>query len=124
MSIISHDPSARQFTTEVDGRRAQLDYTLAGRAMTVTHTRVPEEIGGRGIAAELMSAALSTARSAGWTVTPACSYAAAYMAKHPQGAEQGSAERSPEQRHVDDLLDEALDESFPASDSPSVGGSS
>jgi len=25
---------------------------------------------------------------------------------------------------VDELLDEALDESFPASDSPSVGGSS
>jgi len=116
MSIISHDPSAHRFTTEVDGRRAQLDYTLAGRAMTITHTRVPPEIGGRGIAAELMSAALSTARSAGWEVTPACSYAAAYMAKHPQD--------SAEQRHVDDLLDEALEESFPASDSPSVGGSS
>ena len=56
------------------------------------------------------------ARAAGWSVTAACSYAAAYMAKHPQD--------SAEQRHVDDLLDEALDESFPASDSPSVGGSS
>ena len=49
-------------------------------------------------------------------MTPACSYAAAYMAKHPQD--------SAEQRHIDELLDEALDESFPASDSPSVGGSS
>ena len=120
MSIISHDPSAHRFTTEVEGRHAQLDYTLAGRVMTITHTRVPPEIGGRGIAAELMSAALSAAQSAGWTVTPACSYAAAYMAKHSQSSAQGSAE----QRHVDDLLDEALDESFPASDSPSVGGSS
>jgi uncharacterized protein len=120
MSIISHDPSAHRFTTEVDGSRAQLDYTLAGRDMTITHTRVPPEIGGRGIAAELMSAALSTARSAGWEVIPACSYAAAYMAKHPQGSDEDSAE----QRHVDVLLDEALEESFPASDSPSVGGSS
>ena len=58
MSIISHDPSAHRFTTEVDGRRAQLDYALTGRVMTITHTRVPPEIGGRGIAAELMSAGL------------------------------------------------------------------
>jgi predicted GNAT family acetyltransferase len=116
MNTVSHDPDARRFTTEVDGSRAQLDYTLDGRNMTITHTLVPPEIGGRGIAAELMSAALSAARAAGWSVTAACSYAAAYMAKHPQD--------SAEQRHVDDLLDEALDESFPASDSPSVGGSS
>ena len=121
MSIISHDPNAYRFTTEVEGRHAQLDYTLAGRVMTITHTRVPPEIGGRGIAAELMDAALNTAQSAGWTVTPACSYAAAYVAKHSQSpAERSAGQR----RHVDDLLDEALDESFPASDSPSVGGSS
>jgi hypothetical protein len=116
MSTIDHDPKAHRFSTEVNGSRAQLDYTLAGGHMTITHTRVPPEIGGRGVAAELMSAALSAAHAAGWTVTPACSYAAAYMAKHPQD--------SAELRHVDDLLDEALDESFPASDSPSVGGSS
>jgi uncharacterized protein len=116
VNTVSHDPGARRFTTEVAGIRAQLDYTLAGRNMTITHTLVPPEIGGRGIAAELMSAALSAAQAAGWSVTAACSYAAAYMAKHPRD--------SAEQRHVDDLLDEALDESFPASDSPSVGGSS
>ena len=47
MSTISHNPGARQFTTEVDGHRAQLDYTLLGHNMTITHTRVPSEIGGR-----------------------------------------------------------------------------
>ena len=116
MNAISHEPGTHRFTTEVDGSRAQLDYTLTGRNMTITHTWVPPEIGGRGVAAELMRSALSAARAAGWSVTAACSYAAAYLAKHPQD----SAER----RHVDNLLDEALDESFPASDPPSVGGSS
>jgi uncharacterized protein len=115
MSTISHDASVHRFSTEVDGSRAQLDYTLAGTVMTITHTRVPPAIGGRGVAAELMSAALNVARTAGWSVNPACSYAAAYMAKHPQ---------DPDRQHVEDLLDEALDESFPASDSPSVGGTS
>ena len=36
------------------------------------------------------------------------------MARHGQSADK---------QLVDELLDEALDESFPASDSPSVGGS-
>ena len=115
MITLSHDPSAHRFTTEADGSQAQLDYTVSGDVMTITHTRVPPAIGGRGIAAELMGAALSTARAAGWSVNPACSYAAAYMAKHPQETDK---------QHIDDLLDEALEESFPASDSPSVGGSS
>jgi predicted GNAT family acetyltransferase len=111
----SHDESAHRFTAVVDGSSAHLDYTLVGDVMTITHTRVPPAIGGRGVAAGLMRAALNAARAAGWSVTPACSYAVAYMAKHPQDSD--------EQRHIEDLLDEALEESFPASDSPSVGGS-
>jgi predicted GNAT family acetyltransferase len=115
MSIISHDQTAHQFTTDIDGHRAELDYTLADGVMTITHTGVPQAIGGRGIAAELMREALKFAGERGWSINPACSYAAAYMRKHAQSADK---------RHMDDLLDEALDESFPASDSPSVGGSS
>jgi len=45
-----------------------------------------------------------------WKVVPQCLYAAAYLAKNAK-------------QHESDLLDEALDESFPASDSPAVGGS-
>jgi uncharacterized protein len=114
VNTISHDAAAQRFTLERDGSVAQLDYTLTGDVMTITHTRVPPPIRGRGVAAELMSAALAAARGAGWSVNPACSYAAAYMAKQAEGGRQ----------HVEDLLDEALDESFPASDSPAVGGSS
>jgi predicted GNAT family acetyltransferase len=115
MSIIEHDETKHQFATDVDGHRAVLDYVVDGDVMTITHTGVPQEIGGRGIAADLMKAALSAARSAAWKVNPACSYAAAYMRRHGYEAVKN---------HIDELLDEALDESFPASDSPSVGGSS
>lgn len=115
MTTVSHDADAHQFTTEVEGNHAYLEYTLADDVMTITHTRVPTAIGGRGIAAELMRTALATARASGWSVKAACSYAVAYMARHPQ---------DPGRQHVEDLLDEALDESYPASDSPSVGGSS
>jgi len=115
MNRIDHDLAAQRFSTHVDGFAAALEYTLADRVMTITHTGVPPAIGGRGIAAELMRAAMLAAQSAGWTVNPACSYAAAYLRRHPVDGER---------QHKEDLLDEALDESFPASDSPSVGGSS
>jgi predicted GNAT family acetyltransferase len=115
MSIINHDRIAHQFTTMVDNHLAVLDYTLTDKVMSITHTGVPQAIGGRGIAAELMRAAVSAARVGGWTVNPVCSYAVEYLRKHPE---------DPHKQHVDDLLDEALEESFPASDSPSVGGAS
>jgi uncharacterized protein len=115
MTTVRHDQNENRFTTEVDGYRAELDYTVADGVMSITHTRVPQAIGGRGIAAELMDAALKLAGSSGWSVNPVCSYAAAYMRRHAQ---------NPAKQHIEDLLDEALDESFPASDSPSVGGSS
>jgi hypothetical protein len=114
MSTISHDQKTNQFWTEVDGHRAELDYTAADGVMTITHTRVPQAIGGRGIAAELMRAALSVAADRGWSINPACSYAAAYMRKQSQA----------DKKHIDELLDEALEETFPASDPPAVGGSS
>lgn len=114
MSTINHDPNGHQFTAEVDGFRAELEYTPADGVMTITHTRVPQAIGGRGVAAELMRAALKVAGERGWSVNPACSYAAAFMRKHAQARDK---------KHLDELLDEALDESFPASDPPSVGAS-
>jgi predicted GNAT family acetyltransferase len=114
MNTIDHDRAANRFTTVVDGHSARLDYTLSGRVMNITHTRVPPEIGGRGVAADLMRAALDSAKAEGWDVNPMCSYAVAYMRRHHLTTERD---------HVEDLLDEALDESFPASDSPSVGGS-
>ncbi|HEX3849223.1 MAG TPA: GNAT family N-acetyltransferase [Steroidobacteraceae bacterium] len=114
MSTIEHDASGQRFSTEVDGFRAHLDYTLTGNVMNIMHTRVPDQIGGRGIAATLTRAALEAAREAGWKVNAVCSYAAAYLARHP--------EETPKE-HMDALLDEALDESYPASDPPAVGSS-
>jgi predicted GNAT family acetyltransferase len=115
MSTIDHDRTLHRFTAMVDNHRGVLDYTLAGNIMAITHTHVPEAIARRGVAAELMGAAVSAARANGWTIDPVCSYAVDYLRRHPM---------DPAKEHIEDLLDEALEESFPASDSPSVGGSS
>jgi len=84
---ISHDTGARRFNTRVDGHQAYVEYERAGGILTITHTIVPPEIGGRGIAAQLVRAALEYVRAEGLKVVPQCSYAAAYLKKHPQYAD-------------------------------------
>lgn len=81
---ITHDRERRRLQTTVDGSLCVLDYALEGAVMTITHTEVPPEVGGRGIAAALVRTALELAREAGWSVSPACSYAAAWMQRHPE----------------------------------------
>ncbi len=84
---ISHDTGARRFKTSVDGHEAYVEYERADGIVTITHTIVPSEIGGRGIAAQLVQAALEYVRAEGLKVVPQCSYAAAYLKKHPQYAD-------------------------------------
>lgn len=81
---IHHDPAARRFETTVDGQRCELDYHLDGSVMTITHTGVPVPLEGRGIASALTQAAMETARAKGWTVVPACAYAATWLRRHPE----------------------------------------
>lgn len=134
--LIQHDPKAQEFTSELSGYRAVLQYRYAERVMTIAHIGVPPAINGRGVAAELARAALHLAREEGWRVNPECAYAHAFMRRHheyadlmstgvssePASTPAADGERSTEHEHVDALLDEALDESFPASDPPAVGG--
>ena len=84
---VTHQPEAHEFSTEVDGHRAKLQYRLHDGVMTIVHTGVPEEIGGRGVAAELARTALETARANGWKVVPACAYAEVFMRRHPEYAD-------------------------------------
>jgi len=81
---INHNSAAYCFEAEVDGHRCVIDYHLRDKIMTVTHTGVPEQVGGRGIAAVMTQFMLETARSAGWKVVPQCSYTAGYLRKHTE----------------------------------------
>jgi uncharacterized protein len=83
---IKHDVELHRFHTSAEGHGAELVYRLSGKVMTIVHTGVPEEIAGRGIASELMKAALEHAKAADLRVVPACSYARAFKARYPEYA--------------------------------------
>jgi len=84
MSMIEHNVTGRCFELRLEGHRCVLDYALNHDVMTITHTGVPSELGGRGLAAEITKFALDYAQIKGWRVIPQCSYVAAYIKKHPQ----------------------------------------
>ncbi len=82
--VLTHERTAHRFESRVDGVVCVLEYRLSDAVMTIDHTGVPSAVGGRGIASALVQSALTAARSAGWKVVPACSYAAAWMQRHPE----------------------------------------
>ena len=83
ISPIHHDHAGRRFVVVRDGHEARLDYEQAGNLLVITHTLVPAAIRGRGIAGELVRAALEFVRTQGLRVRPACSYSDAWMRRHP-----------------------------------------
>ena len=63
----------------------RLTWKQRGEGVRVAdHTLVPREIGGQGIAAELVDALVADAREQGFKIVPQCSYVAAKFAEHPE----------------------------------------
>ena len=76
-----------RFTHSEDGHEAELTYTVEGDQMTLVHTGVPDELGGKGIGGQLVEQAVAHAREHGLTVVPQCSYARSWIEKHPDRVE-------------------------------------
>jgi predicted GNAT family acetyltransferase len=87
MGDVVHNANASRFETVVDGVLCVLEYRLHEGVMTITHTGVPEAVGGRGIAGALATAAFDAARSKHWRVVPACAYVEAWIKRHPEYAD-------------------------------------
>ncbi len=81
---VRHNADESRYETTVDGRQAVCDYTMDRGRVVFTHTFVPPELRGRGIAEKLVRTALDDARQRHLQVVAACSYVAAYIERHPE----------------------------------------
>jgi predicted GNAT family acetyltransferase len=81
---IRNNETESQFETTVDGHTAVAAYALTPGTITFTHTAVPDQLSGRGIAGELAKHALSHARTQNLRVVPQCSYMASYIQRHSE----------------------------------------
>ena len=79
---VTHNAGEHRFEAEVDGRLSVTEYELRDGEMVFTHTHVPPELRGRGIAEKIVRAALDYAREEKLRVVPECSYVAVFIQRH------------------------------------------
>ena len=79
-----HNKEKYQYEYHIEGHIAQFVYDDQDGVLYITHTLVPKELGGRGIAGALTKDALEDIEKRGLKVKPLCSYTVAYLEKHPE----------------------------------------
>ena len=83
--VVRHNQSANRYETDVNGVLAVAEYRLDGALIVFTHTFVPPELRGHGIAEALIRTALQDAKVQGLRVKAECSYVAAFIRRHVRG---------------------------------------
>jgi uncharacterized protein len=83
MSNIRLDQDQQRFVMEVDGHECELGFSRDGNIASMNHVRVPDAVGGRGLAGQLTRHALDWARDEGLKVRPVCPYVATWIERHP-----------------------------------------
>ena len=73
----------QQYELTVDGMRSFIDYEMRGDVVLLTHTEVPEELEGKGVAAALVEKTLTEIEKQGQTFLPYCSYIRTFLRRHP-----------------------------------------
>jgi predicted GNAT family acetyltransferase len=81
---VRHNVTANRYEAEVGGHLAVADYRRENERIIFTHTFVPPELRGRGIAEQLVRTALDEARRDGRRVVPQCSFVARFIRRNPE----------------------------------------
>jgi predicted GNAT family acetyltransferase len=84
-STLRNNKSKNRFELEIDDYMAYVEYALPSPgSITLLHTEVPKELGGRGVGSILAKAVLENIRAQGLKVEPRCEFLAGYIKKHPE----------------------------------------
>jgi uncharacterized protein len=81
---VRDNAAQHRFELDADGHTAALYYRLEPGVITLVHTEVPPELGGRGVGSTLVRGALAAIRARGLKVVATCPFVAGYMGKHPE----------------------------------------
>ena len=85
MSSDFHDNEERdRFELDVEGKTAFVSYRKTPDTITLVHTVVPPELGGKGVGSKLARATLDAVRAQRRKLTVECEFIRGYMSKHPE----------------------------------------
>ncbi|HFU76220.1 MAG TPA: N-acetyltransferase [Arcobacter sp.] len=79
-----HNEAESQYEYHIEGMLARLVYDNQDGVLHLTHTFVPKELGGRGIAGALVKDVFEDIKKRGLKMKPACSYIVNYVEKYPE----------------------------------------
>ncbi|MBC7813884.1 MAG: N-acetyltransferase [Burkholderiales bacterium] len=81
---VKHNTDKRRFEVDLGSKTAIAEYRMAGNNIIFTHTEVPPEFEGMGIANKMAHVALEYAKAQGYKVQALCPFIAAYVQQHPE----------------------------------------
>lgn len=83
---VVHNQAAHRYELPSPHGLALAAYVDRREQRIFTHTEVPPEDEGKGIASRLVRAALDDTRKHGLTIVPACNFVDAFVRRHPEYA--------------------------------------
>ena len=84
---VHHDTAEHRFELPCAGKTAVAEYRREKDLLVITHTFVPPECRGQGLAEQVVRAALEFARAENLRVVPQCSYVGVFFRRHPEYAD-------------------------------------
>ena len=81
---VKNNREANRFEAQLGDQLGIIEYQIKHHAYVFTHTEVPPEFGGKGIADRMARVALDTAKAEGYGVVPLCPFVRKYIQRHPE----------------------------------------
>ncbi len=81
---VVHNTKENRFEIRIGEHLCVLEYQLQGQTIFFTHTSVPPELEGQGLAGRLAQTGLGYARENSLKVVPACEFIHVYLRRHPE----------------------------------------
>lgn len=81
---LTNNEHGRQYEFHIDGLMPKIEYIKAGGKIYLTHTEVPRELEGKGVASSLVVQVLEDIQQKGLKLVPLCPFVISYLKHHPE----------------------------------------